>query len=273
MITLGLIIDEYHLAQKVRQFLDYMHNKVKINLYVEERQFLNFSNIENFEEDLFFVKAKGELVISLAKLIERETSIPVINSSKAIWLCYNRFLNSTLLKRAGINVPNFSLNPIGTDPPFKDYIVKNIKDQKNYGFKPIIEDNDKNVNISDERAIIEATGGIYQYKYLYYQQFIQSKWEYKVYCIGDKLYYYKQLPILINPNKIETRRKIKETKKLKKLSLTAIETIGLKVASLDFLKSRKGEYYLTDINSSPNFNYIKNGAKLVGDYLINLAKS
>ena len=273
MITLGLIIDEYHLEKKVTEFLDYMKNKVKINLYVEERHFLDFSDIENFKEDLFFIKAKGELIISLAKLIERETSIPVINSSKAIWLCYNRFLNSTLLKRAGINVPDFSLNPMGTTPPFKDYIAKNIKDQKNYGFKPIIEEDDENVKIRDERAIIEATGGTYQYEFLYYQQFIKSKWEYKVYCIGDKLYYFKQLPVLINPNKMETRRKIKESKELKNLSITAIETLSLKIASLDFLKSQKGEYYLTDINSSPNFNYIKNGAKIVGDYLIKLAKS
>jgi len=273
LITLGLIIDEYHLANKVKEFLDYMQNKVEINLYIEERQFLDLSNIDNFEEDLFFVKAKGELVISLVKLIERETSIPVINSSKAIWLCYNRFLNSTLLKSVGVNVPDFSLNPMGTAPPFEDYIVKNIKDQKNYGFKPIIEENEKTVKIRDERAIIEATGGTYQYEFLYYQQFIKSKWEYKVYCIGDKLYYFKQLPVLINPNKMETRRKIKETKDLRNLSMTAIETIGLKVASLDFLKSQTGEYYLTDINSSPNFNYIKNGAKIVGDYLIQLAKS
>ncbi|TFG24024.1 MAG: hypothetical protein EU533_02530 [Promethearchaeota archaeon] len=273
MITLGLIIDEYHLAQKVREFLDYMQNKVKINLYVEERQFLDFSNIENFEEDLFFVKAKGELVINFIKLIERETSIPVINSSKAIWLCYNRFLNSTLLKRVGVPVPDFSLNPMGIAPQFKNYIIKNIKDQKNYGFKPIIEEKDKSVKISDERAIIEATGGTYQYEFLYYQQFIRSKWEYKIYCIGDKLYYFKQLPVLINPNKMETRRKIKETKRLKHFATTAIKTLGLKVASLDFLKSRKGEYYLTDINSSPNFNYIKDGAKLVGDYLIRMAKS
>lgn len=273
MITLGLIIDEYHLAKKVIEFLDYMQDKVKINLYIEERQFLDYANVDNFEEDLFFVKAKGELVISLVKLIERETSIPVINSSKAIWLCYNRFLNSTLLKRVGINVPDFSLNAMGINPPFKDYIIKNIKDQKNYGFKPIIEENDKNVKISDERAITEATGGTYQYEFLYYQQFIKSKWEYKVYCIGDKLYYFKQFPVLINPNKMETRRKIKETKELRNLSMTAIETLDLKVASLDFLKSRKGDFYLTDINSSPNFNYIKDGAKLVGDYLIRVAKS
>ena len=42
---------------------------------------------------------------------------------------------------------------------------------------------------------------------------------------------------------------------------------------MDFLRSKNGVYYLTDINSSPNFNYIKNGPKIVGDYLIKQAKS
>jgi glutathione synthase/RimK-type ligase-like ATP-grasp enzyme len=272
LITLGLIIDEYHLEKKVIEFLNYMQKKVKINLYVEERQFVDFSKID-FEEDLFFVKAKGDLVINLVKLIEHETSIPIINSSKSIWLCYNRFLNSTLLRKVGVNVPEFSLNPIGDSPPFKDYIIKNIKDQKNYAFNPIIIQNEPGISISDERAITEAIGGSYQYNFLYYQNFIKSKWEYKVYCIGNELFYFKQLPVLINPNKMESRRKIKAIKELKNFSQIAIEALGLKIASLDFLKSEEGEYYLTDINSSPNFEYIKNGAKIVGDYLIKVAKS
>ena len=249
-----------------------MRKKVKINLYVEEREFIDFSRNE-FKEDVFFVKAKGELVLNLVKLIEHETSTPVINSSKSICLCYNRFLNSTLLKKVGVNVPEFSLNPIGTYPPFKDYIIKNIKDQKNYAFKPIIKDNEQGISISDERAMIEATSGSYQYRFLYYQSFIKSEWEYKVYCIGDELIYFKQLPVLINPNKMESRKKIKEIKELRNFSLKAVEAFGLKIASLDFLKSEEGDYYLTDINSSPNFEYIKNGAKIVGDYLIKIARS
>ena len=248
-----------------------MRKKVKLKLYVEERQFVDFSNID-FGEDIFFVKAKGELVINLVKLIEHETNIPIINSSKSIRLCYNRFLNSTLLRKVGVKVPEFSLNPIDIPPPFSDYIIKNIKDQKNYAFKPIIKKDEQGISISDERAITEAISG-YQYKFLYYQKFIKSKWEYKVYCIGDEFFYFKQLPVLISPNKMESRRKIKVIKDLKNFSQIAIEALGLKVASLDFLKSEDGEYYLTDINSSPNFEYIKNGAKFVGDFLIKVAKS
>ncbi|MHA1192405.1 MAG: ATP-grasp domain-containing protein [Promethearchaeota archaeon] len=272
MVTLGLIIDEYHLEKKVSEFIKYMQGKAKINLYVEERYLLDFSNM-NFKEDIFFVKAKGDLVINLAKLIERDTHIPIINSPTSIWLCYNRFLNSTLLKKVGIRVPEFSLNPIGEDPPFPNYIVKNIRDQKNYAFNPLIKEKEGKITVRDERALIEAQGGKENYQYLYYQQFIKSQWEYKVYCIGDELFFYKQIPLLIDPDKMKSRRIIKEIPELREIALKAIKTVGLKIASMDFLKSKNGDFYLTDINSSPNFNYIQDGAKKIGDYLISIAKA
>jgi glutathione synthase/RimK-type ligase-like ATP-grasp enzyme len=107
---------------------------------------------------------------------------------------------------------------------------------------------------------------------LYYQEFIKSKWEYKVYAIGEDLYFYKQLPILVNPNKMQSRREIRHIPELEEVAYKAIHALNLEISSIDFLKSKKGIYYLTDINSSPNFNYLKNGPQLVGDYLIQKAK-
>ncbi|MFW9936755.1 MAG: RimK family alpha-L-glutamate ligase [Candidatus Thorarchaeota archaeon] len=271
MIKIGLIIDKYHLERKVTEFLKYIKSQVDLNLYVEEDYLLDLSDT-NFDEDIFFVKAKGDLILGLVKQIERNTSIPVINSSKSIWLAFNRFLNSTLLRRAGILVPNFSINPLGVLPPFHDYIIKNVADQKNYSFKPKIEKKNGNLAVTDERAINEAIGGKEHYNYLYYQEFIKSKWEYKVYVIGNEFLFYKQIPILVNPNKMKSRKRIDETPELREITSKAIECIDLKIASIDFLQDKKGDFYLTDINSSPNFNYIKDGPKIVGDYLINQAK-
>lgn len=248
-----------------------MKDKAKINFYVEEKYLLDFSNL-NFKEDIFIVKAKGDLVVNFAKLIERETSIPIVNSPASIWLCYNRFLNSTLLKKNDIRVPEFSLNPIGRDPPFQNYIIKNIRDQKNYTFNPLIKEQKGIISVSDKRALIEAQGGKENYQYLYYQQFIKSEWEYKVYCIGEDLFFYKQIPVLINPDKMKSRKEIKEIPELSEIAFKALKAVGLKIASIDFLQSENGEFYLTDINSSPNFDYIQNGAKKVGDYLIRMAK-
>ena len=269
-VKIGIIIDKFHLKYKVSEFLKYLKSKAIVNFYVEESYLLKNFNLE-FDEDLFFLKGKGKLLVSLARMIENETSIPVINPSKAIWLTMNRFLNSILLRKAGVLVPDFSLKPSVCKPPFEDFIIKNIIDQKTYAFKGKIEKVNGHLYVSDERALNEESKEE-SYQYFYYQQFLKSKWEYKVYAFGDNLYYYKQIPILINPNKMDTRREIKEIPELKEIVLKAMKMINLKVVSIDFLKPRNGQFYLTDINSLPNFNYIKNGHKIIADFLIQQAK-
>ena len=71
---------------------------------------------------------------------------------------------------------------------------------------------------------------------------------------------------------MQSRHKIKEIPELGEMVLKAKNHLDLLITSVDFLKSNDGQYFLTDINSSPNFNYIKNGHKIVGDYLLSLAK-
>ena len=271
MIRVGIITDEYHLRKKLGELLNYLRNLVKITLYVEEFHFLNLNNIE-FKEDIFFVKAKGDLVLNLIKTIERETGIPVINSSRSIWLAFNRFLNGTLLDKAGVRVPNFSINPLEVDPLFDNFIAKNAIDQKNYAFKPTIERINDTVHIFDERAVNEAKEERGNYPFLYYQEYIESEWEYKVYRIGEKLFFYKQIPILVNPQKMKSRVPIEKDEELTEMAILASDTIGLRVSSMDFQRTKEGEFFLTDINSSPNFNYIKNGPKIIGDYLIQEAR-
>ncbi len=269
---IGIITDKYHffskiLKKNISEFLKYLRTKADVKVYFEESYILNCSDIK-FDEDLFFVKGKGQLILSLVKLIEEETSIPVINSYKGIWLAIHRFMNSVFLKRAGITVPDFSLNPSSSPPPFDDFIIKNIIDQKNYSFKPQIKKINGHLHVSDSRALNEAKGCKEQYNYLYYQKFIKSKWEYKVYAFGEDLYFYRQLPVLVNPNKMETRKRIERIPELEELTYKAMEAIDLKLSSIDFLKT-KNEFYITDINSTPNFNYIKKGPKIMGDFLLN----
>jgi glutathione synthase/RimK-type ligase-like ATP-grasp enzyme len=272
LIKIGLITDRYHLENKSIQFLKYCKKFAEITIYIEEDYFLDFSNYD-FDENIFFVKAKGDLVINLIKLIEQETSIPVINSSSSISLAFNRFLNSVFLRRAGIRIPDFTLNPVGISPPYNEYIMKNIIDQKNYAFRPQIQKKKGFLKVTDMRAIDESSGIKPKYTHVYFQDFIKSKWEYKVYLIGDDIFYFKQIPVLVDPDKIKSRVEIEKNLELTEIAYKATEAIGLKISSMDFLKSKEGVYYLTDINSSPNFNYLKNGPKIVGDYIIRQAKS
>lgn len=270
MKKVGIIIDRYHLKYKVTEFLKYLKTKAKVRIYIEEDFLFNSSDL-SFDEDIFFVKGKGDLILALVKLIEEQTDIPVINSYKGTWLAINRFLNSVFLKKAGIPIPDFCLNPKGIIPPFKDYIIKNIIDQKNYKFKPIVHKENGQLRVADERALDEVDKTDPKYNYLYYQEFIKSKWEYKIYGIGEQVLFNRQLPILVNPNKMESRIEIEEIPELREYCYKAMETIDLEVTSLDFLKS-KDQFYLTDINCTPNFNYLKNGPEIVANYLLEQAK-
>ncbi len=123
------------------------------------------------------------------------------------------------------------------------------------------------------RAIEESSGIKPKYSHIYFQDFVKSKWEYKVYLIGDDLFYFKQIPVLVDPDKMKSRVEIEKDVELTEIAYKAAGAIGLKISSMDFLKSKDGVYFLTDINSSPNFNYLKNGPKIVGDYIIKQAKS
>lgn len=267
LIKIGLIIDKYHLENKVKEFLKCLKRSAKTSIYLEESFLLDFS-IRAFNEDIFFVKGKGDLILSLAKLIEHETSIPVINSSKGIMLSSHRFLSGLLLAKAGIEVPDHAIVPVNIPPPYEDYIIKNVIDQKNYVFKAKIEKREGHLKIIDERALTEAFEVPENYQFLYYQKFIKSKWEYKVYGIGDNLYFYKQLPVLINPDKMKSRREINPISELEEKVKLIQEILNLSITSVDFLKSKEGKFYVTDVNSTPNFNYIKNGSEKVINFLI-----
>lgn len=268
MVKLGIITDRYHLERKSAALLKYLRKKVNLTIYLEEEYLINYFD-NNFNEDLFFVKGKGDIVLALVKVIENDTSIPVVNSYKGIWLAFNRFMNSMLLHNAGIPVPKFTLNPEKISPNFNDYIAKNIIDQKNYAFCPKIEKENGKLHVRDIRAVEERE----QFSnYYFYQEFIKSKWEYKIYGIGEKLFYYKQIPVMVNPNKMESRKKINPIPELGEMVLKAMNVLNLKITSVDFLKSIDNQFFLTDINSSPNFNYIKEGPKIIGDYLIKEAK-
>ncbi|MFW9929538.1 MAG: hypothetical protein ACFFD1_09120 [Candidatus Thorarchaeota archaeon] len=271
MKKIGLIVDKYHLENKVKQFIAYMKNVCKLSIYVEENYIVDFNEVK-FDEDLFFIKGKGDVILNFATSVEIDTDIPVINSSRGIWLAYNRFLNSSLLQSAGIQVPNFSLNPKDESPPFQNFIIKNVRDQDNYSFNPTIQRSNGSIEVKDERALEEVCGTKAQYNFFYYQDYIESEFEYKIYGIGEDLYFYRQKPILMDPDKMKSRIAIDPITELGEIAYQVMELFDLKILSLDFLKSADEIFYLTDVNSTPNFNYLKNGPEIVGKYLITQAK-
>jgi len=272
LVKIGIIISNKHKKHRLKALIKYLKQKAEVSIYREDNYLLQSSPRHYFNEDLFFIKGKGNLILSLVKCIEKETSIPTINSFKGIWLAMNRFLNSVYLRKAGILVPDYTLIPEQMKAPFKNFIIKNIIDQKSSTFKPKIQFISGNLHVSDERAVLEAQGSQRFYHYYFYQRFIKSKWEYKVYGIGDQLFYFKQVPTIKNPHRVKPKMEIDKIPELEELVLKAKDALSLKIASIDFLKSKDGLYYLTDINSGPNINTIENGPKIVGDFLLEQIK-
>ena len=84
-IKIGVITDTYHLKKKLPVFLKYLKTRAQASLYIEEEYLLKNTKLV-FDEDIFFVKSKGDLTLELVKIIERELSIPLINSFKGQYL-------------------------------------------------------------------------------------------------------------------------------------------------------------------------------------------
>ena len=126
--------------------------------------------------------------------------------------------------------------------------------------------------MSDKRALSEAEGGEESYHFFFYQKYVKSKWEFKIYGIGEKLKFYKRIPSINTPHEIPPKNEIEKIPQLEESVYKIMDTLNLKITSIDFLQSKDGVFYLTDVNSTPNFDSIPNGSTMVGEYLINQIK-
>ncbi|MFX1502415.1 MAG: hypothetical protein ACFFDH_15750, partial [Promethearchaeota archaeon] len=76
MVNLGIISDKYHLERKSSELINYLRSKAKLSIYIEEEYLLNHSKLK-YDENLFFVKGKGDIILAMVKILENETSIPI----------------------------------------------------------------------------------------------------------------------------------------------------------------------------------------------------
>jgi len=263
------IIATAHEVPRIQSLLRYLEGKADVHLYVDEQGVVD-SRSTAFDEQVIFTKGRGYALLTMARIAEA-SGIAVVNSAHSTWVATHRLLASIACREAGVRVPEFS---VGTSAPdaFDKVIVKNIVDQNHLRFLDILP------IVGGPRATIppittseEAGSSELAPQYHFYQRFLRTEFEYKVYGFGERLLYYRQLPVLVNPDKMSTRVQIDEVPELKRAARAAMRATGLEIASLDFLEE-DGELYLTDVNSTPNFNYIAEGAQIVGDYLLAIAR-
>lgn len=263
------IIATAHEVPRIASLLRCIEREAEVTVYVDE-QILVDSRAAVFDEDAIFTKGRGYGLLTMARLAESR-GIAVVNSAHATWITTHRLLTSVACRQAGVRVPEFSL---GTSVPegFERVVVKNIVDHHHLRFLDLLP------LVAGPRSPIppiataeEAGTADIVPRYHYYQRFLESAYEYKVYVVGERLLFYRQLPVLVNPDKMSTRVQIDEVPALAQAARLAMRATGLAIASLDFLEE-DGEFYLTDVNCTPNFNHVDGGAKLVGDYLLSVAQ-
>jgi hypothetical protein len=179
----------------------------------------------------------------------------------------HRMMASIVCRKAGVPVPEFAL-AMSVPHAIGKAIVKNVIDQHHLRFLgrlPIVAEPRSTlpaIETAEEAGVSQLAP-----RYHYCQRFVHSEYEYKVYGIGEKLLFYRQRPVLVNPDKMSTRVRIDEIPALASAARAALRATGLAVASLDFLEE-DGTFYLTDVNCTPNFNHVEGGAQLVGDHLL-----
>ncbi len=271
-MKVGIITNAYEVP-RIRSLVDYLERTAKVKLYVEEDIFLDFQGV-NFDENVFFTKGKGYVLLTLARLAEeygKPRGIIVVNDARSVWIAMHRLMHFNIARNAGVRVPDFAL---AREAPtsFDKFIAKNIIDQnhlRDLNVLPFV--GGAGSKVPDIKTGEEAGVGSIINEFHLYQRFVESEYEYKVYGFGPRLFFYRQTPVLENPNKMETRVPIDEIPELRQMALLAMKATGLRVTSMDFL-CENGKFYLTDINAIPNFNYMPNGPEILGNYLLDIAK-
>ena len=263
------IIATAHEVPRVASLLRHLGPRAQVTLHVDEETLVD-SRDTAFDEDVLFTKGRGYGLLTMARIAEAQ-GVCVVNSARATWLATHRPLCGLACRQAGVRVPDFAL---GTAVPasFERTIVKNVVDHHHLRFLDVLPIVAAPGDAIPSVATAEEAGdGEIVPRFHYFQRFLRTRWEYKVYVVGERQWHFRQAPVLANPDKMSTRVKIEPVPELEAAATRAVRATGLVVASLDFLEE-DGLYYLTDVNCTPNFNYLEDGAAIVGDFLVTLAR-
>lgn len=271
-MKIGIITERFEVP-RVASLVSYLKEYAQVNLYVEEELLLDSRDVE-FREDIFFTKGSGYVLLAAGRLAEGGGSgrkkIPVVNDASSIRIGIHRFMHNTLCRKAGVNVPDYSFGTLDA-VPFKKFITKNIIDQRHLRFLDLLPlVGERGTQVPAVETAEEAGREKFVENFHIYQRFIESRYEYKIYGFGDRLLYYRQIPVLIDPDKMKSREPMMPIPELEIMAKLAMKATGLRVTSMDFLEEN-GKFYMTDINPNPNFNYVPDGPKILGDFLMELA--
>jgi len=251
MTTVGIVTNAYEVGrlQRVIAALE-AKPSVRVELFVEDTQVF-VSERDCSRWDVCFTKGRGPIIQAQA-LAAEAAGVPTHNCAWAILVTNHRFLTSVLADTAGVPQPDYAFG-YERDLQFPELIEKNTSVEFDGKFTPRIRS-----------KVPESLGEGHQ---AYFQRAIHAAWEYKVHSVGETYRCFKQLPVAVNPNKMASRVAIPDEPLLLDYARRVKAATRLTVTSMDFLKEDE-HFYLTDVNSAPNFNYMEDGASWLADWLV-----
>ena len=262
-MKIEILTERYHIA-KLQSLLEWLRPRASITLTMTDSAVLD-TRSERGDCDLVFVKGQSDLLLGLARL-RADRGLRVVNCPDAIWASTNRHLHCLLAERAGVLVPPVMLG-VADACDFDPRVVKNVFDQRHVRFRellPIVAD--RSYAIPAIPAAAEA-GGPETEEHHVFQKVINSRYEYKVYGVGDEFFFQRRVPMLPNVERHTTRERLDENPTLAGAARAVMAAIGLDIASIDFLEE-DGAFYFIDINATPNFAEIADLVPRVGSYLL-----
>ena len=182
------------------------------------------------------------------------SGVKVVNSPNAIEKCIDKFATLLILERNGIPVPetivveniNEALNAF--NELGGDVVIKPIFGSRGYG---IIRVNDFDIAFRVFKTL-NAIGNV-----IYIQKFIPHKnRDIRAFIIGGEVV----SSMIRQSNTWKTNiaqgakpKYVKLNRELTELAIKAAEVTGCEIAGIDIIENNNGKYYITEVNSMPNW--------------------
>ena len=199
--------------------------------------------------DLVFLRTKN--LNFLKKLAQTRLSIPIVNPPAAVLRSLHRFTAVKTVGECGVRVP-------------RQFRKGHLVDRDVIWKTPIDDDSDRPFKVSAREWNRHSRDG--RSGPIYAQQVLSSKWEYKIYVTWDRCYCYRQVPTMIEPDKLSTREDTAASSAPVEQALLAAHAMNLAVASVDFLHA-DGQFYMTDINPTPGLQNLDGGYQAIVPYI------
>lgn len=240
MKKIAIVTDEAHLKRMV-EFTDRLMERAEVELILAERTLADFEKRE-IKTDAVLVRTRDPVTLALLSSFEANGA-PIINPPRAIFFTHHRFLLNSVLFGADIPQPDFSVSR-APSRPFDHALLKNHSGNMK-------RNKDIHVHLGKGRA-----EDVSKRACCYYQEYIEPEAEYKIYGIGDELVIYRQkIPVIFNARYRQDKKRyleLVEAPEVEALAGRGLSALGLKMSSMDVIRSKEGELYIVDVNTCPS---------------------